>query len=160
MRSAVSIRPATQDDVVRLTAELRPEDRDEIEMAGFADAAEAVRESFDASLVCFSLSAGDDLLCLFGVTRPQESPDGIGIVWELGTHAIRRHPMAFVRCCRDAVRMLMDQVPQIDVFVNAMPESYKTYRKWAERHLGAAFDPHLSFAPTGTAFRAFSIERT
>lgn len=161
MTMTATIRRATRDDGLRLIRDMRHEDRLEIQMEGhFSGPDTAVSWSLDNSTSAFAILCGDELLCIFGTAPLFNNPSqDIMVVWALGTEAIRRHKRAFLRATPEAIRLLYDACPDTRLFINAMPATYPTYRKWAERYLAAQFSETSHVTPSGAVFTAFGIWR-
>lgn len=159
--SKATIRRATREDAGRLIRDMRPEDRLEIQMEGyFAGPDIAVSWSMDNSTAAFSMLCGDDLLCIFGTCHVTgTTSQDVLVLWALGTNAIRRHTKEFLRATPEAFRQLCAACPNTRLFINAMPATYPTYRKWAERYLAAQFSETSHVTPSGAVFTAFGIWR-
>lgn len=147
---------ATPADVDELVSDVRPEDADEILMAGMCSVEKAIRRSVDGGIASYSSRTGNDLLCLFGVFRPQGD---IALIWEIGTSKLRRNAKAFLRSTPHMIRLCMDSAPMVSTFVNYLPDTYATYRKWLEKRAGAVFDDEAFPSRTGAMFRRFAITR-
>lgn len=161
MTMTATIRRATREDGLRLIRDMRHEDRLEIQMEGhFSGPDTAVSWSLDNSTAAFSMLCGDDLLCIFGTCQVTDTTSqDVLVLWALGTNAIRRHTKEFLRATPEAIRLLYDACPDTRLFINAMPATYTTYRKWAERYLAAQFSETSHVTPSGAVFTAFGIWR-
>lgn len=148
---------ATPEDVDTLVLEVRPEDAKEIRLMGQSTVEEAIRQSAGNSNATFAAKIGDELLCLFGV---YQTTDDTAVIWEIGTHGIRRNAKAFLQATPHMLALSMDVAPKsVTTFVNYLPESYATYRKWLERHAGAEFEDFPAPSKTGAMFRKLVIRR-
>lgn len=148
---------ATPEDVETLVREVRPEDAEEIRLMGQSTVEEAIRQSAANSNATFAAKIGDELLCLFGV---YQTTDDTAVIWEIGTNAVRRNAKAFLQATPHMLALSMDVAPKsVTTFVNHLPDSYATYRKWLERHAGAEFDDVPARSKTGAMFRKLVIRR-
>ena len=147
---------ATPADVDELVSDVRPEDADEILMAGMGTVEEAIRYSVDGGIATFASRTKTDLLCMFGVYHPQGDT---ALLWEIGTSKLRANAKAFLRSTPHMLRLCMDAAPMVKNFVNYLPDTYATYRKWLEKRAGAVFDDEAFPSRTGAMFRRFAITR-
>ena len=98
----IVIRPATLEDAVWLSSRLRSDDRQEVETATGRSPQEIVPSSFRMSDECFTVRRVvegkllPDPVALFGVAPDLKAPSR-GIVWFLGTDAVRLCALSVIR---------------------------------------------------------------
>lgn len=97
----LTIRPATREDAVSIAPRLRPEDKQEIEIATGQSATEVVPLAFDTSTECYTVRLTDrhgriepDPSAIFGVAKDTET---LGVLWMLASSEIVRAPMSILR---------------------------------------------------------------
>lgn len=157
--ASITFRRATAEDAAELIANIRPEDQQEIILEGHFQTAEAaIRWGLANSEAAFSARIDGELLAVFGAVR-QENWNSVMVGWALGTTAIRRHARDYIRATPAALDALFDAIGDAKLFVNAIPATYPTYRKWAERHLAAQFSETSHITPSGAVFTSFGIWR-
>lgn len=157
--SNITFRRATAEDAEELIANIRPEDQQEVILEGHFQSAEAaIRWGLSNSEAVFAMRHGDELLTVYGAVR-QEGGHSVMVAWALGTTAIRRHARDYIRATPAALATLYDAIGDAKLFVNTMPARYVTYRKWAERHLGAQFATNNYTTLAGEDFVSFGIWR-
>jgi len=101
---------------------MRHADRREIMLLSGQEPNQALTECFEQSTVCRTLSHKDTPLIMYGTTKD-------GIVWGLGSTAVDKHVMGFLRVSRDEVEILQGDHEQIYNFVHADNE---LHLKWVE----------------------------
>jgi hypothetical protein len=153
----VIIRPPNWQDVCELVALMRPQDVDELWLMSRDVPAVIVPKSVRISASCYAMRLeSGPLLCLFGASVKDSDPHTAAI-WELGTEAIDRHPKAFIRACKPGLRLITEDLPEVDQFFNFIPEANARSFRWLKT-LGAAFsDPWTRH--TGVVVRGFQITR-
>ena len=154
----IRIEIATAEDFAHLVNTMREEDRKEIAMSGNYTSPEmaVVWGAACSEMVMTMKAQTGELLCVYGVNKVARNPS-IMSMWALGTTALRKHAKAFIRATPDAFRVISDLFPQVQLYVNGMPTSYTTYRKWAEKHLGAQFSPESFTTAANESFTSFAI---
>lgn len=90
-------RPATIADALQVAANIRPEDRREIEGLGHSPLALVWCVETSAHATAFYNRDGE-LAGIAGI-GPDEQP-GVGQVWMICTHAVEKNPVTFVRQAR------------------------------------------------------------
>lgn len=99
----LTIRPATLADTEWVSKHLRDEDRREVETASGRSAQDVVLESFRLSAECYTIRLQDtsgrideNPAVIFGVSKDPSRP-GVGVMWLLGTPAMRRGALSIMR---------------------------------------------------------------
>jgi len=99
----LTIRPAVRSEAEWLGANLREDDRREVETAAGLPAEQVVPLSFDQSRECYTIrlstqrqTVEDEPCVIFGVTDDPHNKD-VGIMWLLGTPRMRRAALSILR---------------------------------------------------------------
>ncbi len=143
-------------DAAELVARIRPGDAEEIRLFTGEPVALHVCRAIKRSPCCYSMRAGGDgpLLCVFGAFDANVMT-GEAILWELSTTAVESHKAEFAAKTLGALRRICEDMPHVEAFTNAVPESHsRTLRwlRWFGAHMGDPFD----FG--GTSVVPFAIE--
>lgn len=148
----LTIRPARPEDISFIASRMRPADVAEV-AASCGDTPEsALQQSFELSIQ--PLTAVDAVgkpVCMFGVGR---TPDPhVGCVWLLGTEAVDRERVSFLRLSKRLTRQFHAEYP---VLMNCVDERNTVHIRWLRwlgyhflaRHpeWGQAKRPFLEFA--------------
>lgn len=130
------IRPTTQDDIEFIAENIRKEDAEECEAAGFSPAA-GLALSKGTSIVCKTLLTPDTLQpgAVMGVC-PGFSPSW-GAIWLLGTDDIKRYRVPFLRRSRQVLADLYDET-RMEAFYNYSYVGNSVHHAWL-RWLGFTF---------------------
>lgn len=99
--------PATMDDAIELTRNIRALDRAEIYALSRRDAASAIRKSLEKSELCWTYRDDDGVLgCIFGFA--ELAPIGNSASpWLLGTPTLKEHRKELVKVSRHVVHDLL-----------------------------------------------------
>ena len=129
-------------DLEYIAANLRPQDKEEVLLFG-VEPLQGLEVSVDLSTTCLTLVEPDGTpAALLGVT-PQHK------VWLLGTDAIDRHPMTFLRHSKPVLEQLFIGHPYLWNFVH---KKNIVHIKWLE-WLGFDFLPEVTWV--GSKFLGF-----
>jgi len=146
----VDIVPARPEHLDYVAANLRPADIEEIMAASGLDAAAAVRESAALSLVCRGGLVNGEPVCVFGVgAASMAAPEGV--IWLLGTPAMERHAVAFLRRNRAWIEAMLRLWPRL---VNHVDARHTTAIRWL-RWLGFTIHPAAPWGKAGLPFHRF-----
>lgn len=149
------VSPVTPEDTDELVRTMRRQDVEEVALMSGCTPAEIVPRSIAVSTVCYAMRIPDGpLLCIFGAA--QRSPS-MASIWELGTASIDRHPIQFVRACPPALQLVMDALPDVDLFFNSIPTQNRRSMRWLKT-LGAVFNDPI-VRPPGILVSGFAIYR-
>lgn len=153
----ITIKPTIPHDIDDLMRDIRESDVKEIESSGaFQTVRDAATHGLHMGEITLTIRRNGRVMMIGGLVSTRPDP-GKMMLWGYGTNEINRHKKDFLRASQDAYRMLTDSQPGPRLFINAMPDSFTMYKKWAERYLGAEFAPVSFITQTGDAFRAFAI---
>lgn len=158
-RHHVTIFPPSAADVHELAENMRDSDVEEVALLSGLTPKDAAQNSVDVSTVCYAMRIKDGpLLCIFGAVLLDEiAGEQNASIWELGTHAIDDHPVAFAVNCRRGLDIVTNILPNVDKFFNFIPAENVRSARWLES-LGATFmDDTLTV--NGTPVRLFQIVR-
>ncbi len=147
----VEIRQPTQADVDALIANIRHDDRQELE-ASHGDYKKAVQMSFDKSKHKWSVYADGQFVCLFGMHQLGLLSDS-AIIWMLGTVLIEKHKGAFIRHSREYIQAMLKVSPVLTNYCDI--RSSKTVR-WLKL-MGFTFFDAEPYGVKGYPFYRFEL---
>lgn len=81
-------RKVTNEDIIALSANLREQDRIEVEASSGLPPLEAIKKSVECSSECHAIELDGNLLAIFGVS---DLGEGIGSPWMLGTEELSKN---------------------------------------------------------------------
>lgn len=143
-------------DAQHLAEHMRAADR--LELAAInREPLAALRDAVRNSTLCWTVLAGDDLLCMFGVApvRPWLLLEDSGSPWFLGTEGVFAHRRPFISEPAAYIRRMLDAYPRLVNFVHA--ENQHSVR-WLRR-LGFTVEPAQPWGPNGAPFHRFEMTR-
>lgn len=144
--------PASPEHIPQIDARGRQADRDEV-MAGHGwTLSEGLRHSLATSTLAWTGMVGDEPVVMFGVS-PASVVGGKGIPWLLGTDAIARHQMAFLRHSRRMVGQMAEIYPVLENWVDDRNELSKRWLAW----LGFVVGLPQPYGVDRLPFRPFSM---
>jgi hypothetical protein len=130
----LTVRPATQADAQHIGANLRDEDRREVETATGMAATAVVPASLYHSVECYTArratprgTVEDDPFVIFGVT-PDPQDGRLGVVWLLCTDAVRGAHLSLLREAREWIAHWMHLYPK--GLHNLVDSRNATHRRW------------------------------
>lgn len=146
--------PATLAHAVELAPRLRAADAAEVLASGGYDPLSALIESVEASDGAWAAFFGEELGCLFGVSRgPFLSFRAYP--WLLTSDVVERHPKVFLRACKIVLAGWVERYGTLEQAVDAR---YRVALRWAA-HLGFEVDPPLPFGVAGLPFCRITLRR-
>lgn len=152
----LTFRAPAPGDVEYLAAHMRMADR--VELAAINRVpAEALERAVRTSTLCWTVLAGDELLCMFGVAplRSWSLLEDTGSPWFLGTEGVFAHRRPFISEPAAYIRRMLDAYPRLVNFVHA--ENQHSVR-WLRR-LGFTVEPAQPWGPNGAPFHRFEMTR-
>jgi len=146
------LKPATLEDAVILSKDLRPEDEAEIRAMSGQEPVESLIHGVMYSNLPVSIMDDDDsIMGMFGAV-PYGSEPRIGAVWMLASPRLLNHRRQFARESRQWIEAMLSHY---DVLFNVVDERNDVHVRWLQwcgftfinRHpkLGAAQIPFLEF---------------
>jgi hypothetical protein len=124
----MNTRPTRKEDCIYLATRLRQADLDEVKAASGLDPCEALLEGLFHSQQCHTVVDGDTPLAVFGVC-PAPLNDSVGIVWLLGSDALKMHSIEFLRKSKGWVDELHKAFP---VLYNNIDARNTVHIKWLQ----------------------------
>lgn len=124
----IEIRPARRQDAFILGPHLRKADVDEVWASSGLLPIEALLAGMDASIECYTMTAGDSILCIFGIGRDQNS--SIGRIWMLGSDHIHSHKFEFLRISKEWVDRFQSNYPILYNFIDARNTVHIRWLHW------------------------------
>lgn len=125
----ITVRPATYMDAVELEPHLRRADLDEIKAASGSDPLAALVSGLKTSEVSYAIVDEAQVLALGGVVR---IGDHVGSPWLLGSEALPRYGIQFLRMSRPWVRRLNRQYPVLTNFIDARNTVHLKWLEWLD----------------------------
>ena len=147
----VEIRAFEARDLARFAYTLRDMDAAEVFLSHGGNAFDVLRTSSAASSRCFVAEVRSTPLAAFGVAPVAP---GIGSVWLLGTVAVERFWVGFLRSCRDVLPRLVAGFSYVENHVWA---EYRKALAWA-RWLGFTVEPAEPWGVAGAPFHRIWME--
>jgi hypothetical protein len=152
----VVLRRAVASDADRLAADMRLEDRRELRRWTGQTPLYEIREAFRVSDVCFTgLLPDGRILSMFG-GKLDNVVDGTGVVWELSTDLVNRHPLAFARASKAGFDLVARALPGVEQFFNYVDVGYARAVRWIE-WLGGSLGVERFRGAYGGVFARFTI---
>jgi hypothetical protein len=128
----LEVRPAQLADAAKLAPRLREADLQEIQAVLGEDPLTVLERSIRWSEPCYAVVDGHgQLVALFGVV-PNSGPDNVGIIWLVGSNELVRHPLAFLRRCRQWVAALHQRYKVLGNYVDARNGVHIRWLRWCE----------------------------
>lgn len=134
-RGEYNARPSRPEDIGAIAASMRPADKREVKLLSNQDPHEALTQSYRLSSVTRTLSYRDQPLIMYGTSEFQK---GIGIVWGLGSDALDKHVVGFLRMSKSEVEILQGGYQALFNYVHADNE---LHLRWVEYVGFTLFDP-------------------
>lgn len=146
-------RDATFDDISYVAKNMRVEDVEECKAGGLTPL-DALTLSYTDRLVAYTLLTPDTFTpaAILGVNASPFS-DKLGLIWMLGTDAIKTHKFTFLRGCEQYVRHLFD-VTDRDCLYNYSYHGNPLHHQWL-RWLGFTFIRKVELPPFNETFYEF-----
>lgn len=120
----IHVRPAVSGDADHLAPRLRPADLREIEAVTAESPRAVLASGIAASSPCFAVekraAEGAEVIAVFGVV-PDKVP-GSGAVWLLGSEALVREPLFFLRASRKWMARLASEYPLLRAVIDPRNE--------------------------------------
>lgn len=151
MLAAYEIRPALIADAMFIASHARQADIDELWAAAHASPLSSMLRGMHNSEAVTCLFDGIPV-CMYGVAA-QSLLLGVGVPWMVGTDAIDRHAMSFLRGSRAAVHGMLSKWSHLHNFVDA--RNVKAIR-WL-KFLGFKIHPAVPHGEQGLPFHYFEM---
>lgn len=146
--------PASKDDIPFLAMHSRTADVDELLASAGATPTEAMEQGLEHSVQTWTGLIDGVPCCMFGVAKVDWS-DEIAACWMVGTDAVDRHPMAFLRGSRMAFAEMLKLYPTLCNYVDARHSKAIQWLSW----LGAEIREAQAYGVAGLPFHYFEIRR-
>lgn len=145
------IRTPTDAEIEHVIANLRDQDRDEIEASHGKHAYRLLRDAIDSEDTRVGVANGE-IVCLFGV-EPQSVIGRGGTPWMVSTDAILKHKVVFLKHSRLWIEAMRQKYGHLTNFVDDRNTVSKRWLKW----LGFEFDEPKPYGVQQLPFRRFSL---
>jgi hypothetical protein len=154
-RPVVDVRPARLDDAAELAANLRDQDRDELDACGHTDHERVIRLSINRSLQAWTARIDGELACIFGVAPLASVLDPRGVPWMLGPPLVPRHRRILARAAPGYIAQMLEAYPHL---VNQVHAKNTVAVHWLAK-MGFVLQPPTPIAPHGELFHLFEMKR-
>ena len=132
--------PSQAEDVLELKDNLRAEDIAECEAGGLTPF-NALLDSYVFSDECYSCKKDNKTIAMFGVSSWKQ-PEGIGVIWFLGSDETEKHPVSMVRDSREFIDNWFNKY---ELLWNTVDIRNTRHIAWL-KHLGFTFvEPTIKF---------------
>lgn len=143
--------PAQEEHVRQILEDVREADRLELWAAGLQTPEEAMRGGMNAG-PSWAGTIDGAAVCMFGVV-PGNPLSGVGIPWMVGTNALERHAVTFLRRCRPQMRKFREDFPLLLNYVDARNTVAIKWLSW----LGFEIHPPQPMGPLSVPFHYFEM---
>lgn len=140
-------------DAERLAPRLRKADINEVAAASLLTPLEALEQGVKHSLVSWTCTIDDEIVCMLGVT-PVSILNGIGCPWLLGSDLIDKHAGAFIKTSAAYIPRMLEAFPHLFNLVDA--RNKKSIR-WLKRAGFLVHEP-IPHGPHNMLFHPFEIK--
>lgn len=147
----VDVRPVEPGDVAALAANLRQQDRDELDAAGHPDHLHAIRISAAMSDWARTALVDGKVACIFGVAPMGGLLDPRGVPWMLGTDLVPQNRRALARLAPGYIRSMLQTYPHL---LNTVHARNTLAVRWLAR---AGFTLHAPHDHNGEPFQLFEM---
>ena len=118
-RSVAETRAPTPADIDELAANLRRQDRVELNAAGHTDHRAVIAEGVARSAWSLTALIDDRVACIFGVAPIGSMLDPRGVPWMLGTDLVPKNRRALARLAPGYIRLMLRDYPHLLNIVHA-----------------------------------------
>lgn len=150
----IKVRPAVDDDVVKLARSLSEGDTNEVWASHHFSPVQAVRYSFRDSVFCLTVAKDPEVLAMFGVGGNilfgEKAP-----IWMLSSNNLARIKYRFARHTAQFVKLMLTITPYLYNYVDVRNE---TSLQWLE-FSGATIMPPAPYGIEQKDFCYFYFER-
>lgn len=109
---------ATPEHAAIIAANVRPEDRDELWATSYSTPEQAMVKGIEYSDASYTGMIDGEPVCMWGVV-----PDGLifnsGVPWMVGSTALDKHSIRFLRQCRKPLMEILDRYDRLENHVDA-----------------------------------------
>lgn len=147
----VELRAPTQVDVDLLIANIRHDDKQELE-ASHGNYKQAIQLSFNKSKYKWAIYADGEFVCLFGM-HPLGLLSDTSLIWMLGTDLIEKNKGAFIRHSQEYIKAMLSVSP---VLTNWCDVRNKKTIRWLKL-MGFTFFKAEPYGIKGYPFYRFEL---
>lgn len=148
----IEIREITPHDQRELLLNMRDADREEVHATTPLSLESAVRQTVSLSTDSRVGLINGEVAALWG-SAPISLSSGHGAPWMLATHVIEKHPLAFLRRCKEQFYAVCGPYQILENHVDARNRVAIHWLKW----LGFEFDDPAPWGWKGLPFHRFSM---
>ena len=134
---SVVVVESTPEHAIHIAQNMRQVDRHEVYLWSLKRPAECMLDALKKSDVCLTGLWDDEPGCMFGVTELKNATMDCGIIWMLGTDAVDKNQLAFIKAAKEHVPAMASRHKLVQNYVWA--ENKKSIR-WL-KFMGFDFDP-------------------
>ncbi len=126
----LTVAPTRLEDLGPVAADMRPEDRAEVQAASGCSPLEALQFGLATSVECATVHAPRGPIAIFGVVPSVAGNTRIGSPWMLGTPGITGHWFEFARRSRDEFHAMRQRWDRLENHVDDRNELHKRWLRW------------------------------
>jgi hypothetical protein len=149
---AGEVRPVLPADIAELAANLRQQDRDELDAAGHLEHEKTIRVSVEMSDWSRTAVVGEQVVCIFGVAPMGGLLDPRGVPWMLGTDLVPQNRRALARLAPQYIRAMLQTYPRL---LNTVHARNTLAVRWLQR---AGFTLAPAHDVNGEPFHLFEMK--
>jgi hypothetical protein len=147
----VEVRPVLPADIPELAANLREQDRAELDAAGHIDHLRTIRVSVEMSDWSRTATVEGRVACIFGVAPMGGLLDPRGVPWMLGTDLVPQNRRALARLAPQYIRAMLQTYPHL---LNTVHARNTLAVRWLQR---AEFTLAPAHGVNGEPFHLFEM---
>lgn len=151
-RSEVDVRPVISADITALAANLRDQDRAELNAAGHPDHLQIIAASVSRSDWARTATVDGQVACIFGVAPLGGLLDPRGVPWMLGTDLVPQNRRALARLAPGYIRSMLQTYPHL---LNTVHARNTLAVRWLAR---AGFTLHAPHDVGSEQFHLFEMK--
>lgn len=152
---AVEVKRPQPGDAEELAANLREQDRVEVEALGHTDMRAVIQRGIDCSALCWTARVNGELACVFGVAPLGTMLDPRGVPWMLGTPLVPKHRRILARLAPQYIAQMLEAFPHL---LNQVHTKNAVATGWL-RKMGFVLQPPTPVPPYGELFHLFEMKR-
>lgn len=146
------VRRPTPEDVEYVIANIRDEDRAEIDALDGGNVRNSLYQTPDMDKNAWVWEREGKVHAIFGV-NPVEDRDGVGVIWMLATKTFDDHFMAFAAACKVVVEVMIKDYEYVFNYVYVENKKSIRWLKW----LGFDVRPSEPIGINGAEFHRFEM---
>ncbi len=151
----VQVTRAVPADAVELAANLRDQDKAELDAGGHTDHEQVIRMSIERSLHAWTARVDGEMAAVFGVAPLASMLDPRGVPWMLGTPLVPKHRRILARLAPGYIAQMLEAFPHL---LNQVHTKNAVATGWL-RKMGFVLQHPTPIPPHGELFHLFEMKR-